>query len=296
MAITRGRMTMATGSNPYVKNPYAKPTKALGSTIPVGPPVAPAIISRVPVFQPRFKNVPHQRYEQTTPWGTVVLEGHLGGIHRKVLDALFATAIKEQSLETGAKALVVDLYQVAKMAHVDHKPKWILGLLKDMQTAEIEITDGTTGLRHWGSIISEFWESQHRVPQPGGALQGTRPYYVITISAAWMKIYDTSVVVKYRALLPDLNRIRDGATHALALHILTHQDHVFAVDDTLAHVGAFPSGISDRRRRQIRDQVLGESETLAVLGIHLYRQSATEQLMASYHHRPDVHFQSPSES
>lgn len=46
-------------------------------SIPVGPPIAPAIISRVPTFQPTFRRADPRGMDETwqTPWGTVRVAG-----------------------------------------------------------------------------------------------------------------------------------------------------------------------------------------------------------------------------
>lgn len=44
---------------------------------PVGPAIAPAILSRGPVFQPRFKNIQTDQYTSETAWATVTVAGRL---------------------------------------------------------------------------------------------------------------------------------------------------------------------------------------------------------------------------
>ncbi len=264
---------------------------------PVGPPIAPAIISRTPVFQPRFKNLKSETIEAETPWGKVRISGKIGGVHRKILDSIFACAIKTKATEEGARMLIVDLYQVAKTAGVTRaRPDWILAKIRDMMAVWVEIEDYGTHLHHVAHIISEYRESPHRVPLPGGALQGDRPYYVVIISSAWMRIYDSSLIVRYRNILSEINHLSDGATHAVALHLVTHEDHTVGLDRALDHVGAWDGWTSERHRRRIREQVLREAERLQQIGINLYRQAESGEWMIAYHHVPGVHFQNPSES
>ena len=75
--------------------PHAKSKER---SVPVGPAIAPAVISRGPVFQPKFKNLKPETMEWETPWAVVTVTGRLGGIHRKVLDAIFASALKTSPL------------------------------------------------------------------------------------------------------------------------------------------------------------------------------------------------------
>ena len=223
------------------------------------------------------------------------MKGRLGGIHRKVLDAIFAENVKTKAVEGGAHMFVIDPYHIARVAGVAAgQTRWFLGILKDMQQADVTIEDKTTGLHHWAHIISEVWESKRRADMPGGALTGDRPLYVVTVSAGWMKIYDTSMVVKYRNVLPVLSAIENGAVHAMALHILTHSAGSFDVADTLKTVGVPWDGISRRRQNKILQEIETEDLHLRELGIQLYRQTDTRRLMLSFHPAGTVHAQNPN--
>ena len=272
--------------------PHAKSKER---SVPVGPTIAPAVISRCPVFQPRFKNLRVGTVVWETPWARVTVTGRLGGIHRKVLDAIFATALKTKRIEGGAQMMVIDPYRVAKLIGVAKShPGWLLSILRDMQSADVTIVDKTTGLRHWAHIISEMWESKRRADMPGGVLTGDRALYVVTVSAGWMKIFDTSMIVKYRNVLPVLSRIESGAVHALALHILTHSGGSFTVRDVLAVVGVPWDALSRRRQNQITQEVEQSAGLLAEIGMQLYRHSESGQLMISYHPSGAVHMHNPA--
>lgn len=262
--------------------------------IPGGPPIAPAVLSRCPVFQPRFKNLRTGAAVWETPWARVTVTGRLGGIHRKVLDAIFATALKTKRIEGGAQMMVIDPYRVAKLIGISKShPGWLLSILRDMQSADVIIEDKITGLRHWAHIVSEMWESKRRAAMPGGALTGDRPLYVVTISSGWMKIFDTSMIIKYRNVLPVLSRIESGAVHALALHILTHSGGSFDAENVLSIVGAITPDTSDRHHRRLLQEIVKEAARLAQLGMQLYRHSATNHLMIAYTPTGAVHAQNP---
>jgi len=274
---------------------YAKKQRVTGP--PVGPVIAPAIISRVPVFQPRFKNLVETTVQAETAWGSVEVRGRIGGIHRKVLDALFAAAVEEPYRhDTGALSILIDPYRTAKTAGVAMRhPQWLRGILEDMRVARVLIEDKTTGLRHWAGIVSEVTESTRKAAMPGGVLRGERDLWVVTISSAWMRIYDTSLVLRYRLMLPPLGRITSGAAHAVALHVITHTgDHSYSVEDTLHLVGAVTPETSDRHRRRLIQEVAGEEEHLGALGMTLYHQSGTGKLMISYHPTGAAHVQLPA--
>lgn len=120
-------------------------------SIPVGPPIAPAVISRGPVFQPRFKNIQPGSFTWETPWAVVTVQGRLGGIHRKVLDAIFAEPIKSKRIESGAQMMVVDPYRIAKLTGTTKShPQWLKTVLRDMQNANVTILDKASGLHYWG--------------------------------------------------------------------------------------------------------------------------------------------------
>lgn len=150
-------------------NPSRTPTKSrIGSGSrkkvtgpPVGPIIAPAIISRVPTFQPTFRRGRSDGMNETfvTQFGAVRVAGRLTEIHRKVLDAVFASAIEEYDAPTGAKAFLVDPYQIATVAHVAHKRQWLDNIMRDMRKADVLIIDHKTGLEHHAGIISEYRES-----------------------------------------------------------------------------------------------------------------------------------------
>ena len=248
------------------------------------------------MFQPRFKNIQPGRFTWETPWAVVTVEGRLGGIHRKVLDALFAEPIKSKRIESGAQMMVVDPYRIAKLTGTTQShPQWLKTVLRDMQKADVTIVDKASGLHYWGHIISDVWESKKSVEMPGGARVGGRPLFVVTISPGWMQIYDTSLVVKYRNELSVLATIQNGAVHALALHILTHSTGSFEVVRTSRMVGVPWDTLSPRRQNQILKEVESETDPLARLGMHLYRRTEDNRLMISYHPTGEVHLQSPTQ-
>ena len=190
--------------------------------------------------------------------------------------------------------MVVDPYRIAKIAGTKKShPQWLKTVLRDMQNAHVTILDKTTGLHYWGHIISDIWESKKSAQQPGGALIGDRPLFVVTISPGWMQIYDTSLVMKYRNVLPVLADIESGAVHAVALHILTHSSGNFDAENVLSVVGAITPDTSDRHHRRLLQEIVKEAARMAKLGMQLYRQSDTNHLMIAYTPTGDVHAQSP---
>lgn len=194
--------------------------------------------------------------------------------------------------------MVVDPYRIAKLTGTTKShPQWLKTVLRDMQNANVTILDKATGLHYWGHIISDIWESKKSAQQPGGALIGDRPMFVITISPGWMQIYDTSLIVKYHNELPTLSAIKSGPVHAAALHVLTHSHGSFDVISVLSTVGIDWDNLGRQQQwRIISREFDGESERLSRLGMHLYRQSGTDNLMISYRPTGEVHVNSPQQA
>ena len=291
MTTTSGARKQGHGKNlKFYRKYYKNPRKR---QVPVGPAIAPVIVSRIPVFQPKFKNLNTGTWTWETAWGTVTVSGRLGALHRKVLDAIFAEPIKTKRIkESGAQMMVIDPYQVEKLAGVAHHPQWLKTILRDMQQANVTIINKITGVQYWGHIISDIWLSQHPAEMPGGALTGQRALFVVTISPGWMQIYDTSIVMKYRNVLPVLASLESGATYAMILHVLTHSGGCFAVDDVLQTVGVPWPSMSRQRRHAILREVRDADPQLQKLGMELYIQS-DGRLMVSYHPTGDITFANP---
>jgi len=272
--------------------------------IPVGPPIAPAIISRGELFEPRLKNLVGGTRESENAWVSVRVTGRIGAIHRKVLDSIFAENLGERDVGTGGKEIVIAPYTICVLAKVARNPQWLLGILDDMRQVTIEITDKNSGLRHWGSIINEVWEVKTRAKMPNANLGfADRKLYCVQISAAWMRIFDTSLVVRYKSALRDLHTIENGAAYMLALHILTHGKGYFDVEHVLEAIGA-TQGISARAVEKTIRAVVAEEEgegekrgekklRLSKLGMKLYKDPNSSRLMICYNPRSDVRFQLP---
>ncbi len=265
----------------------------------VGPVVAPVHISRVPVFEPTFKRPYRSENEEfRTSRGVVRVNGKLTATHRKILDAIFAEALHTEDMgEDGPMVVVVDPFSVAKTAGVSrHHPKWLRGKLDEMQSATVELTrlkNGIPGDRFWGQIISEVRESDDfRVALPGGAFVGDRALWEVTISAVWMRLYDTDLVVRYALLLPEINQLAHGATHAFALHVLSHRRHTRYIDDILRDVGALRDGMTRVAQEAVRQSIREEAAALKRLGIHLVL-GGTGELRVDYSQHPQVRFKNP---
>ena len=255
-------------------------------------PTAPVIISRVPVFQPTFRRAYGPRgIELKTSWGTVKVEGKLTETHRKVLDAIFTGNLDSWRDHNGDCLFLVDPYKIAKIADLDDNPTALLELTREMMRAQIDLYDNATSKRTICAIVSKVTMANQKAQMPGGYFNGERNLWVVKISAEWMAIYNSGMVMRYKDLLPVLNRIQSGAVHALALHVLTHCDVVehFVVDDLLTRVGAFRDEMTGSAKRKVR-QCVRESQTiLAKLGMRLY--DGNGKLMLEYRQNERVRFE-----
>ncbi|NDP46842.1 MAG: hypothetical protein GZ085_00350 [Sulfuriferula multivorans] len=252
-----------------------------------GPAVAPVIASRVPIFAPSLKAVKESEWEGITPWGQVKVVGRIGGIHRRLLDTMFAYAIKTRRNRNGSVDLLIDPYQIRKIAG-GSGVAWIKKHLRDLRDAHVSID----GDREGGSIVSDWQDSKKTVAFPVGIVSvkngereveaTTRTLLVVTVGAVWMRIYDCTMAVRYRPLLPTLHCMRNGAAYMLALHVITHRVYNTRLDVALRYIRAVHDDMSDRQKRRVRAGVLAEIDALCEMGITItgggvvvYRQHAS---------------------
>ena len=244
-----------------------------------------AIHSRVPVFWPSLRGARANTWSWETPWGSVTVSAKLHaltGQHRRVLDALFAYALDSHHLDTGALVLLVDPYKVDQATSRVGTPR-LRGMLDDIKHADVVVTE-QNGLSWFGSIVSDWKEANISQPLPGGALVGSRPMWAVTISATWMRAHDSRTTIQYRNLLPALHSLRRGASYALALMVITHNEVSMKLEEALQHVMAIRPEMTSRGCRKVIAEVMSESETLAKLGIHIKEGTVL------YRKHPDVRF------
>jgi len=128
-----------------------------------------------------------------------------------------------------------------------------------------------------GGIISEYKEAKRRAKMPGGELQWSnprtctdRPLLAVIFSAAWMRMYDITLVVSYRNLLPKLHAIKSGPAYAIALFCITHRtSYGQSIVKLLEIVRAIRPDMNDRSKRKARAAVEAEKKVLAEIGITL---------------------------
>ena len=225
---------------------------------------APVAASRGLVFAPTTRE-PKTDVVVSGRFGKARISGDIGLTHRRLLDAAFTSAIEQHQAQTGQLALLVDPYRLAKSMGAENKKCWLESLFEDMRKAKIEGV-GKDGEAFQGGIISEWRDAKDTRPMPAGALQPQggavpteRTLKVLIISHAWMRIYNSELLVNYKPLLPKLNKIRCAAAYAIALLVLTHREYNKTLDEALTEVGALALCNSERARRKLRQDVLEEA-------------------------------------
>ncbi|MGB4064330.1 MAG: hypothetical protein WBK19_10950 [Azonexus sp.] len=221
------------------------------------PVIAPAILSRLAIFSSSLHNIQESEVEIENTWGKVKVSGRLGGVHRRILDSSFAVAEDRKEMQTGQVALLIDPYKLSKVSKVKLSSTWLDKIFRDMRVATVT-GHGRNGERFEGGIISEWKEAKKKAKLPGGMLQGERSFRVLIVSAAWMRIYDTSLVMRYKSLLPTLHEISNGAAYSLALLVITHREFNQPLEKALRDIRALRDGMSDRACRKVKKTVRDE--------------------------------------
>jgi len=245
---------------------------------------APALASRCPVFAPSIKSGMTD-WNITTIYGTASVRGKLTQIHRNILDAIFGFALAIDQMQTGAMEILVDPFVIATQTGSSRDYKWLESKLADMKAADVKIVDAE-GLPHRGGIVSEWRVSKRRVAMPGGALQGDRALLAITISAAWMRLYNNSLTVGYRDLIKPIAELETGVLQALVRYCLTHRELNKKLDDILTEIGAIGPTTGLRKHERARKSVIDAD--LSKFGIKVKNE------IVFYKKHADVRFRNPS--
>lgn len=214
---------------------------------------APVLASRFPVFAPSIRQG-KMDWHVKTKWGTAFVTGDITQIHRGILDAIFAHAIDSKVLNTGAIEILFDPFVITKVTHSSRDYQWLAGrdnsIFRDMQVAIVEIVE-KNGNRHVGGIISEWRESKRHASMPGGVLTGDRALLAVTISAAWMRLYNSTLTVDYRDLIPAISSLKSGVLQALVRFCLTHRNMNMQLDDILGYIGAVDETTQERTIQRV---------------------------------------------
>lgn len=244
---------------------------------------ASVLASRTPVFAPSLRGgVTNWRISNI--YGTASVQGKLTQVHRNILDAIFAFAIEKRDFENGSMEILVDPYTITKETGSSRDYKWFKAKLHDMKQADVEIIDAE-GLQHSGGIVCEWREANVRVPMPGGALNGERPLLAISISSAWMRLYNTKLTVSYKELIHCIAELPTGVLQAIVRYCITQRELNKKLDTLLEEIGAITSLTSRSQRFEIRKQV--KEADLSAFGIEIRNE------VVFYKQHPKVFFRNP---
>ena len=198
---------------------------------------APVLASRCPVFSPTIKGGSLD-WQIETVYGKASVKGKLTQIHRNLLDAIFGFALEVDRMHTGAMEILVDPYTIATKTGSSRDYAWLRSKLHDMKVADVDIVD-VNGIPHHGGIVSEWRISTRKVPlPPGGKASGARVLLAITISAAWMRLYNSTLTVGYRDLISKVAELQSGVLQALVRYCLTQRELNKEMDEVLREIGA----------------------------------------------------------
>lgn len=245
---------------------------------------APVLASRCPTFAPSLKEGMTD-WSISTVYGTASVKGNLTQIHRNILDAIFGFALAKKPMHTGALEILIDPYTIATKTGSSRDYKWLKSKLKDMKEASVDIVDAS-GLHHHGGIVSEWREANRRVAMPGGALRGDRPLLAITISGAWMRIFNSTLTVGYRDLIQSIAELDSGVLQALVRYCLTHRELNKELDEILREIGAIDTNANKRKHERARKTVIDAD--LSDFGIRVRNG------IVFYKQHSDVRFKNPT--
>ena len=268
-----------------------------------GPPLAPVILSRVPVFAPvDSRNRAPDVAIWETSWGQVeVRGGRLTQVHRRLMDAAVATHLRAELVphptQPPGMMLVGDPYQITHtMGTSTWDYRWLEGLLRDLRRAEVVIREkhrpiptSVTG------ILADFGRYDTKRRLHSGRLSHRddelRDMIYLTISGPWWALWADRPVAHYRDLLHGISRLKP-ASQAVARLCLTQADgwHI-TVDNALRTVGAWDTARTDtaaQRRKRWRRTIRRDAERLREIGIHLDSRD-----LLTYHRPPSVYVWHP---
>ena len=251
-----------------------------------GPPLAPVVISRLPVFAPVDRRKPVERtVSQKKPWGEVSVTGRLTQLHRSLLDAAIATALKWRATEDGGVLLVCDPYRIKRlMVTKSWDYRWLESLLEDLRRARVRILENghEFPLVVTGVVTSYGRFAKQRLLQPGRLSHRSddrRDMIYLMISAEWWSMWRDQVLVHYAEVLPEIGRL-SGLGQAVVRLCLTQQPgwHI-GVDHVLRAVGAIVAGAvgpaARKRRQRARWDLRADAEGLRRVGVEVEGDTIT---------------------
>jgi hypothetical protein len=237
----------------------------------------PVLANRCPVFAPSIK-AGKTNWSVTTPYGSVSVMGDITQTHHNILDAIFGFALDSRTFQSGAVEVLVDPFIVTSKTGSCRDYKWLDSVLEDMKKSMVRLKDNNGG-EHVGGIVSEWRKTKEKgvvVPLPGGCMKGVRTLLAVTISAAWMRLYNTTLTVGYRDLIPAISALKSGVAQALVRFCLTHRVVNMKLDEVLQHIGAIEETTKQANPRKYNrvHKIVAEAD-LTLFGIEIKNRVVT---------------------
>ncbi len=232
-------------------------------------PTTTARLCRGGVFLP-FAKLPKGEPDATivvteNQWGRVTLiRCRLTQTHQNILEAILVNADEMREAPDGRIGIRYSAGKVIKYLGIKGKNhKWLYEQLNDLWSTGIEIE--TKEWRARGSMLYVTHESKAGMGRMIPGKDGNRieaHYQTVIFHPFFKHLRMVDVAINYRALLPEILKLRHAVTQALVRFCLTHDKVNMALIDLLTALGAIREGTPERTRRQIMKNVRDEAEAL----------------------------------
>lgn len=264
-----------------------------------GPPIAPVVVSRVPVFAPTERRTRTERvWHGETPWGSVAVTGCLTQLHRHLLDCAVATALEATPTDDGGITLIVDPHELMTLrGSTSWDYRWLEALLEDLRRASVRLTDRDGEFpRQVVGIVTRYgrYDRQRRLA-PGRVshrADGRRDMLAVTISGAWWGMWGDRPTAHYAAHLRAIATLSPIGQAVARLALSQRDGWRIGIDGALQAVGAWGDGdghTAHKARQRARRPLGDDADRLGALGVHVGR-------MIEYRRTPDVWVSIPPEA
>lgn len=226
-----------------------------------GSPTSTVHHSRLPIFAATRRPTERIQWICENPWGTSEVTGTLGQNHRDLHDLVMTEGIEYKRGLEKELYVTIDPYDIQKKMGLKRPDlDYIHKLLEDMQDAKVTIKYKNGGGK-LGGIISEIDREYKEISGPGGCVLD-RYLWKITISATWMKLYDTEIKVRCKPALDIILQMRSGYSQAMARSFLTHnQNSLMNFVDCLKALGV------EMEAKYVKREMKQDVDLLARLGL-----------------------------
>ena len=231
-------------------------------------PTATAHQSRLQLFQPTRRPKPIEEIIKTA-WGSIRIKGRLGQAHADILEAILSGSEKHAKLEDGRIKLLIDPYQIMKIAN---QPSWstFKKNLDDLMQALIEIKE-PEHLRCLGHLIDHIDKA---VRADGTSvtkrnpLGGEREMWRVEIGKAGTMLIEKDLKLYYQT--KEIASLKYGISQAVARHILTHKiepNGGWKLDELISNLCP---GINPENRRHRRHEIQEDKTCLEKIGVLIW--------------------------